>query len=167
MLPALVVAQVSDANYDDGFTVRDNTFNPNAALDSLKASHKEVPKGIRVWTIDEKFGDIEPAERDTAQHLFMNTIFTTGKYGEYNTTGNLGAPRIARIATDRDLSSRNPFLEPYGYFITQPSDLRFTNTLSPLTNLFYSSCGDKTDGEDHLRVLFANNVNKRFGFGFK
>ncbi len=167
MLPVLVVAQVSDTNYDDGFTVRDNTFNPNAALDSLKASHKEVPKGIRVWTIDEKFGDIEPAVCDTAQHLFMNTIFTAGKYGEYNTTGNLGAPRIARIATDRDFSSRNPFLEPYGYFITQPSDLRFTNTLSPLTNLFYSSCGDKTDGEDHLRVLFANNVNKRLGFGFK
>lgn len=162
-----VSAQISDANYDDGFTVRDNTFNPNAALDSLHASHKEVPKGISVWTVDEKFGDIVPAKRDTIQRLFMNTIFTTGLYGEYNTTGNLGAPRIARIATDRDLSARNPFLEPYGYFLTKPSELFYTNTLSPLTNIFYSTCGDKTDGEDHLRVLFANNVNKRFGFGFK
>ncbi|MBO7646356.1 MAG: hypothetical protein J6S52_05020, partial [Prevotella sp.] len=54
-------AQVIDPNFDDGFTVNDNTFNPNAALDSLKASHKDIPKGIRVWTIDERFGDIVPA----------------------------------------------------------------------------------------------------------
>ena len=160
-------AQVIDPNFDDGFTVNDNTFNPNAALDSLKASHKDIPKGIRVWTIDERFGDIVPAVRDTVQRLFMNTIFTTGRYGEYNTTGNLGDPRIARLATDRDLFSRNPYLEPYGYFLTKPSELLYTNTLSPLTNLFYASCGDKTDGEDHLKVLFANNVNKDFGFGFK
>ena len=160
-------AQVIDPNFDDGFTVNDNTFNPNAALDSLKASHKDIPKGIRVWTIDERFGDIVPAVRDTVQRLFMNTIFTTGRYGEYHTTGNLGDPRIARLATDRDLFSRNPYLEPYGYFLTKPSELLYTNTLSPLTNLFYASCGDKTDGEDHLKVLFANNVNKDFGFGFK
>ena len=162
-----VAAQISDSDFDDGFTVTDNTFNPDAALDSLHASHKEVPKGMRVWTVDEQFGDMTPAERDTVQHLFMNTIFTTGKYGEYNTTGNLGAPRIARIATDRDLFAADPYLEPYGYFLTQPSELRYTNTLSPLTNVFYSTCGNKTDGEDYLRVLFATNVNKRFGVGFK
>ena len=162
-----IAAQISDANYNDGFTVTDNTFNPNAALDSLHASHKEIPKGIRVWTVDERFGDVTPAVRDTFQHLFMNSIFTTGRYGEYNTTGNLGAPRIARIATDRDLFAHDPYLEPYGYFRTKPSELLFTNTLSPLTNVFYSSCGNKTNGEDHLRVLFATNVNKEFGFGFK
>ena len=167
MLMCKAAAQVSDANYNDGFTVRDNTFNPNAALDSLHASHKEIPKGIRVWTVDEKFGDVVPAVRDTVQRLFMNSVFTTGRYGEYNTTGNLGAPRIARLATDRDLFSRNPYLEPYGYFLTKSSELLYTNTLSPITNLFYSSCGDKTDGEDHVRVLFATNVNKRLGFGFK
>ncbi len=152
---------------EDGFTVVDNSFNPNAARDSLKASHKKVPQGMYVWSIDSRFGDIIPQVRDTAQHLFMNTIFTTGKYGEYNTTGNLGSPRIARIATDRDFSPRDEFLEPYGFFITKPYELLFTNTLSPITELFYSSCGNKTNGEDHLRAIFATNVNKRIGFGFK
>lgn len=163
MLSGMAMAQTSM----DGFDATTNTFNPNIALDSLKASHKEVPKGMYVWTIDEKFGDVVPAQRDTAQHLFMNTIFTTGKYSEYNTTGNLGAPRIARIATDRDLSTRDPFLEPYGFFLTKPSELLYTNTLSPLTNLFYSTCGNKTNGEDHLKVNFASNVNKRLGIGFR
>ena len=163
MLSGMAMAQTSM----DGFDATTNTFNPNIALDSLKASHKEVPKGMYVWTIDEKFGDVVPAQRDTAQHLFMNTIFTTGKYSEYNTTGNLGAPRKARIATDRDLSTRDPFLEPYGFFLTKPSELLYTNTLSPLTNLFYSTCGNKTNGEDHLKVNFASNVNKRLGIGFR
>lgn len=152
---------------DDGFTVVDNSFNPNAARDSLKASHKKVPQGMYIWSIDKRFGDITPQVRDTTQHLFMNTIFTTGRYGEYNTTGNLGSPRIARIATDRDFSPRDEFLEPYSFFITKPHELHFTNTLSPLTELFYSSCGNKTNGEDHLRAIFATNVNKKIGIGFK
>ena len=157
-------AQMND--YEDGFTVQDNTFNPNRALDSLKSTHKEVPKGMYVWTIDKTFGDRTIVAPDTAQHLFMNTIFTTGMYGEYNTTGNLGAPRQTRIATNRDYTTFE-FADPYSYFITQPQDLRFTNTLSPITNLAFNSCGDKTNGEDHLRALFANNINKETGFGFK
>lgn len=159
-------AQIDDYSMD-GFTVTDNTFNPNRALDSLKSDHKQVPKGMYVWTIDDMFGDIMPQVPDTTQHLFMNTIFTEGLYGQYNTTGNLGSPRIARTATDRDFVPRMPFLEPYGYFITKPSELRFVNTLSPITNLYYNSCGDKIDGEDHLKALFATNVNKEAGFGFK
>lgn len=155
-------------NYDDGFTVVDDVFNPNRnAADSLKSNNKKVPKGMNVWTIDKHFGDRTMRERDTLQHLFMNSIFTTGKYGEYNTTGNLGAPRIARIATDRNYEARFPFTEPYGYFVTPPTELRFTNTLSPITNLSFNSCGNKTNGEDHLKALFAVNVNKEAGIGFK
>ena len=72
---SIIGAQTS--NFDDGFNVVDNTFNPNRnAADSLKASHKEVPKGMNVWTVDDVFGDREEVELDTAQHLFMNSIFT-------------------------------------------------------------------------------------------
>lgn len=158
-------AQISD--FDDGFNVTDNTFNPNRALDSLKTKDKEVPKGMYVWTIDDLFGDRTAQPLDTLQHLFMNSIFTTGRYGEYNTTGNLGAPRIARIATDRAYSSVYPFDEPYGYFITRPYELHYTNTLSPVTNLSFNSCGNRTNGEDHLKALFAANINKEAGIGFK
>ena len=65
--------------------------------DSIQSQHKEIPKGLKVWTIDERFGDRKAALPDTLPHLFMNTIFTTGMRGEYNTTGNLGDPRIHRI----------------------------------------------------------------------
>ena len=55
MFACAAMAQIND--YDDGFTVIDDTFNPNRARDSLKSNHKEVPKGLSIWTIDNMFGD--------------------------------------------------------------------------------------------------------------
>lgn len=160
-----VMAQGFDGDVD-GFD-SNNTFNPNARRDTTKASHKEAPKGMYVWTIDQRYGDRVRVPRDTVHHLFMNSGFTSGPYGEYSNTGNVGAPRFNRIFTDRQPLSQFSFMQPYGYFLTPISQLRFTNTLSPITNVSFYSCGDRTDGEDHLRVLFASNVNKEIGFGFK
>ena len=95
--------------------------------------NKEVPKGIRVWTIDRKFGDTMPAVPDTLHHLFMNSIFNTGRYGEYNTTGNNYTPRINRIVIDRQITDQFAFVQPYDYVTFQPDTYRFTNTLTPLT----------------------------------
>ena len=139
-------------------------FNPHNRDTTNKA--KEIPRGIYVWTVDRKFGDIRPAELDTMPHLFMNTIFNTGKYGEYNTTGNNFTARQNRIFADRPVGEQFMFTEPYSYVIKQPDELHFTNTLSPIANLTYSSCGNKQDGEDHLDAKFAVNAGKRTGFGF-
>ena len=128
--------------------------------------NKEVPKGIRVWTIDRKFGDTMPAVPDTLHHLFMNSIFNTGRYGEYNTTGNNYTPRINRIVIDRQITDQFAFVQPYDYVTFQPDTYHFTNTLSPLTNIKYDNCGDKTNGEDHIDAKFAVNADKKLGFGF-
>ena len=134
--------------------------------DSL-GTDKEIPIGLHVWTIDPRFGDIKPATPDTLPHMFMNTIFTSGLRGEYNTTGNLGAPRINRIFIDRPQSESFIFTQPYDYFLTPIQDFHFTNTLSPITNVSYNECGDQTEGEDHITAKFAVNANKRLGGGFK
>lgn len=127
---------------------------------------KEIPRGIRVWTVDGKFGDIRKAEPDTLSYLFPNSIFTTGRYGEYNTTGNLGAPRINRIFIDRNNEGAFIFTHPYDFFVKQPEEFHFTNTLSPITNLTYNSAGNRTNGENHLSAKFAVNAGKRIGAGF-
>lgn len=134
-------------------------------IDSL-GSDKEIPIGIKVWTIDRRFGDRTSVEPDTLSHMFMNTIFTTGLRGEYNTTGNLGAPRINRIFIDRPQDEQFIFTQPYDFFITPIDQFHFTNTLSPFTNLSYNSCGDRTDGEDHFTAKFGVNAGKRLGVGF-
>ena len=143
--------------------------------DDWKSSHKkdttkhdkEIPIGMRVWTVDERFGDRFATTPDTLHHMYMNSVFTTGRRGEFNTTGNLGAPRINRIFIDRSLPEQFMFTQPYDFFITPVDKFHFTNTLSPITNVSYDECGDKNVGEDHLKALFAVNAGKKTGLGFK
>ena len=139
----------------------------NSRRDSLSQGHKEIPKGLKVWTIDERFGERIAAEPDTLPHMYMNSIFTEGLRGEYNTLGNLGSPRINRIFIDRGEQQQFMFTQPYDYFITPVDKFHFTNTLSPITNLSYNTCGNRTNGEDHFKALFGVNVGKRLGVGFK
>ena len=151
-------------------TSTSNSFQGNRSLgvsDSIQSQHKEIPRGLKVWTIDERFGDRTAAQPDTVSELFMNTFFNTGLRGEYNSLGNLGSPRQNRIFIDRTEPSEFIFLAPYDKFIVQPSKFHFTSTLSPITNLSYSTAGDRTDGEDQFKALFAINAGKKWGFGFK
>ncbi|MBO4720990.1 MAG: putative porin [Prevotella sp.] len=138
-------------------------FNKNSN-DTTK--HKEIPKGHYSWTVDRKFGDIIPATPDTMHHLFLNTTFNTGFYGEYNTLGNNYTARQNRIFIDRRESSSFIFTDPYSFFFKQPDEFLFMNTLSPYTCVTYDNCGDKQNGEDRLNAKFAVNANKRLGFGF-
>jgi len=128
--------------------------------------HKEIPKGLHAWTVDRKFGDISPAAVDTMPHLYQNTIFNTGIYGEYNTTGNNYTARLSRIVIDRPLTEQFIFTQPYSHVMKMPEQVLFTNTLSPFTNISYDNCGDKQYGEDHLNAKFAVNAGKRLGLGF-
>ena len=139
-------------------------FNPNKR-DSVKGE-KEVPVGVHVWTIDRRFGDIRPAELDTMPHLYQNSIYNTGLYGEYNTTGNNFSPRLSRIFINRKPTEEFYFIQPYDFTTKQPDEFLFTNTLSPYTHISYENCGDKQHGEDHIDAKFAVNANKRLGFGF-
>jgi len=143
-----------------------NQKNRRHNADSL-GTDKEIPEGIYTWTIDRRFGDRTPAKPDTLQHMFMNSIFTTGLRGEYNTTGNLGSPRQARIFIDRKEDEKFIFANPYDFVITPIEQFHFTNTLSPFTNLSYNNCGNRINGEDHFKALFGVNVGKKLGVGFK
>ena len=148
-------------------TQRDETQSTNFNKHNNDTTkNKEIPRGIYVWTVDRKFGDITPAVVDTMQHLYMNSIFNTGLYGEYNTTGNNYTARLNRIVIDRPLTDQFIFTQPYSYIITRPDSMHFTNTLSPITNISYDNCGNKTNGEDHIDAKFAVNANKKLGFGF-
>ena len=144
--------------------VVNNQHNRQGA-DSL-GTDKEIPEGIHVWTVDPRFGDRVEAKPDTASHMFMNSIFTTGMRSEYNSTGNLGAPRQARLFIDRMENNNFIFVNPYDYVVTPVEKFQFTNTLSPLTNISYNNCGNRTNGEDHFKTKFAVNAGKRLGIGF-
>ncbi|MBQ7422102.1 MAG: putative porin [Prevotella sp.] len=160
--------EYNEITNDGTFTAAGYQRNKNfGRSDSIQGQHKEIPKGLKVWTIDERFGDRMDTQPDTLSHMFMNTIFTTGLHGEYNTLGNVGSPRINRIFIDRADDDNFMFTMPYDFFLTPVNRFFFTNTYSPITNLSYNSCGDRTNGEDHFKAFFAVNAGKRVGLGFK
>ena len=164
------VAQIEDGTSGDDGTFTSGDYRNNRKTgrsDSIQSQHKEIPRGVKVWTVDERFGDRRPAVPDTLSYMFMNTGLNTGLRGEYNALGNLGSPRQNRIFIDRRPQSEFFFLDLYDMFIVQPSDFQFTSTLSPITVLTYNTAGNRTNGEDHFKALFAVNAGKEWGFGFK
>ena len=166
-----IFPSISFAQFDDNYNQIDaegnmTSRNKTNRKDTLK-NEKEIPEGIKVWTIDHRFGDRKAAVPDTLSHMFMNTVFTTGLRGEYNTTGNLGAPRINRIFTDRKNEGQFIFTQPFDFFITPMGQFHFTNTLSPFTNITYNTAGNRLNGEDHLTTKFGVNAGKKLGVGFK
>ena len=166
-----IFPSISFAQFDDNYNQIDaegnmTSRNKTNRKDTLK-NEKEIPEGIKVWTIDNRFGDRKAAVPDTLSHMFMNTVFTTGLRGEYNTTGNLGAPRINRIFTDRQNEGQFIFTQPFDFFITPIGQFHFTNTLSPFTNITYNTAGNRLNGEDHLTTKFGVNAGKKLGVGFK
>ena len=170
LVPTSVAAQFDDNNQFDQFGQQSTDNNGRLLSGKMSAdslgTDKEIPRGIRVWTVDGRFGDQRPAVVDTISHMYPNTIFTTGMRGEYNTTGNLGAPRINRIFIDRASADQFIFTQPYDYVVSPVDQFHFTNTLSPFTNLSYNNAGNRTNGEDHFTAKFGVNAGKRLGVGF-
>jgi hypothetical protein len=129
----------------------------------------DVPVGLSVWTIEKRFASITPAIPDTVQFMFQNDNFTNGRSGEYNFLGNLGSPRINRLISGRDFSQNDsPFIfaNPYDFFLLDTKEIQWTNTKSPIANITYNSCGNKQNGEDRIKALFATNAGKKLGMGF-
>ena len=73
-----IVSMVSAQDFrqfDDDNPLSTTTNNKDfGRSDSIQSQHKEIPKGLKVWTIDERFGDRTFATPDTLSHMFMNTI---------------------------------------------------------------------------------------------
>lgn len=152
-------------NRVDGYGRSDDDSHFASDEDSAEAE-EQLPVGMYVWRVDETFGDRIRASIDTMSYQFQNSNFTDGVTGGYNTLGNMGSPRMARLFSKRPVMSDFIFADPFDFFIRKPGDFHFTNTFSPITNVTYHECGDRTDGEDRITALFAVNAGKRIGLGF-
>ncbi len=125
-----------------------------------------IPIGLYSWTIDERFGDMTFTPVDTLMHGFQNSNDTGGPTGHYTYLGNLGAPRISHVFFERKDATQFFFTDPYDFTVRKPSDVVYTNTKSPFTNLTYYKQGSGNYAEERFKAYFAVNVNKRMGFGF-
>ena len=129
---------------------------------------KKIPVGQFQWRVDRRLGTVIDAENnDTVVHNFQNFNNTEGYTGHYNILGNAGSPRESRVFMEREVNDDFLFVKPFSFFRTALQDFRFTNTLSPVTNLAYHKCGNNQNGEDRVRAYFASNINKLSGLGLK
>lgn len=152
-----------DADYEDGENKRNSW-----GRDTTSHEEKPIPIGLYQWKLDERLGTIIPEENnDTVVHNFQNYNYTDGPLGQYNYLANLGSPRLSRIFFDRKDPENALFLSTLSFFRDGVQEFRFTNTLSPITNLAYHSAGSSQNGEDRVRAYFASNINKQAGIGFK
>lgn len=137
--------------------------------DTTENKSDEIPIGVHQWTVEERLGTIVTAENlDTAVHMFQYFNETTGYNGEYNILGNLASPRLSRIFLHRENDKQlHQFLEPYSFLLGGIRDFRFSNTLSPLTNLAYHKVGNTQNGQERLHAYFATNINKSAGIGMR
>ncbi|MBQ0049955.1 MAG: putative porin [Bacteroidales bacterium] len=127
-----------------------------------------MPIGVFQWTLDRRLGTIIPTENnDTMVHHYSHFNNTDGYNGEYNYLGNIASPRLSRVYLNRTELMPFLILQPLDYGIQPLEKSLFSNTLSPITNLSYHSCGNNQTGEDRVRAYFATNINKRAGVGFK
>ena len=117
-----VVAQVTYNQIDESGNITQHSENNNFNKHNNDTTrNKEIPKGLYVWTIDRKFGDVIPAIPDTLPHLFMNTTFNNGMYGEYNTTGSNYTSRLSRIFINRPATPDHfIFTQPYSFTEKRP-----------------------------------------------
>lgn len=130
-----------------------------------KKEKKLVPNDVRAWTVDDIYGNTSPTYVDTLTALFTNDNLAEGRTGHYNSLSNLGSPRISRIFMERDETPQFIFTQPYDQFYVSPDKLRFYNTKSPFMNITYNFCGTKQTGDDHVKIIYTNNVGKKLNFG--
>lgn len=139
-----------------------------ASEDEKGDEESEYPIGQFQWRLEPRLGTVIDAENnDTIVHNFQNFNLTEGYTAQYGMLGNLGSPRLSRLYLNRPERSNFLFLDPLDFFRGSLEDFRFTNTLSPITNLAYHKCGTQQTGEDRIRAYFASNINKVAGIGFK
>ena len=65
-------AQIDNNQFDqiNRDVMLDNS-NPRKVNPDSLGSDKEIPKGIKVWTVDKRFGDIVHSTPDTLSHMFI------------------------------------------------------------------------------------------------
>lgn len=147
-----------------------NQIDPNSQPDNLEDSTnteiQSLPPKLYMWKLSETLGDRTLLPADTASLNFQNSNLVGGMNGEYNFLGNLGSPRLSRIFFHRQTDDQSIFLQPFSSFYVKPSEMKFTNSNIPFTNLTYYKAGSKVDGEERFKTYFSVNANKRLAFGF-
>lgn len=125
-----------------------------------------IPREVKTWRLidDYSLSDTIPVDTLSTGFQIYNPVYQRSIANVY--TGNLGAPAKSLILEDFEIKPRFLFVRNLDYWFTDPDRWRYYNTRTPYTNLYYQYSGPKSRSEEHVGVLFTQNVNEDLNFGF-
>lgn len=126
---------------------------------------QQPAKQSSVWTLTSPLGLHKTAEFDTLPYNYQQRFIPSLASGTYATTGNYGAEGQTQIFFDRPSVSQFFFKDALSRWLPNISELQFYNVYTPFTQLSYNTGGSKQTTQDHLKVKFAGNANRRVGIG--
>ena len=129
-----------------------------APADTLKAERQSS-----CWTLIPPLGLRTPCDIDTLTYNYQRRVVPSMVSDAYATTGNFGAPGRNEIFMNR--APRGTFFFADALRPWLPQEQRFYNVYVPLTQLSYSTGGNKQNTQERLKADFAGNVNRRVGIG--
>jgi len=125
-----------------------------------------VPQEVKNWHLVDDYSLSDTIAVDTVSTGFQiyDPIYQRSIVNV--TTGNLGAPAKSLLVEDLPVYNTFLFSRYLDYWLTQPDEWRYYNTRTPYTNLYYQYNGPKSRSEEHVGVLFTQNINKHWNVGF-
>ncbi len=121
---------------------------------------------IYYWKISENLGEFRKGDPDTTLTGFPNRRYVEGLGVSMSYLGNLGAPALSRVFSEREPLSNFMFSDSYGIYNRAPDNFNFINTRTPYSKLDYESEGGGATQNERLSGGISVNMNKKLNFGF-
>lgn len=117
------------------------------------------------WTMDPVTGIMHPCVPDTAYAGLAHKQTMAGRSLGLLYTGNLFSPHKITNFFDQREDHDYLFVNAYHLFAFRPEEMVYYNTKLPYTAAYYGTSGSSVQSNDHLKIDFAGNINKRLGIG--
>lgn len=138
---------------------------PTQAKDGgKKASDKKYPPG-RAWNITSPLGLKIDSTLDTLLYNYQRGFVQALGSDAWATTGQFTGPAIDMIYFNRPDSRPFLFDNAISYWLPSLAKQKFYNVYIPYTQLSYGMGYGNEVRTDHLRAVFAGNINRAAGIG--
>ncbi|MGQ1891814.1 putative porin [Thermophagus sp. OGC60D27] len=177
VIPGLVSGQLRQLNGQSVESGRQSPFQTGASAvgngnaeqtqDPESGSQQPlIPREVKNWRLVDDYSRSDTIAVDTLSTGFQIYNPIDQRSIVNVTTGNMGAPAKSMLVEGIPVYHTFLFSRNLDYWLTKPEEWVYFNTRTPYTNLYYQYNGPKRRSEEHVGVLFTQNVNKRWNLGF-
>ncbi len=127
-------------------------------------SDKTYPPGS-AWTLSWPLGTHVESTMDTVLYNYQRQFVTSMTSDAWASTGQFTGPAINMIYFDRPAETPFYFDNALSYWLPTFDKQKFYNVFIPYTQLSYNMGYGTENRTDHLKAVFAGNVNRKIGIG--